>query len=1326
MMEAMPSTRGAVVAAGAVQTLCGRLRSVEYIELAEQSVLAIERLAPEYSPAVLRAGGLHALLAHLDFFTSSQQRAALQAAGQLCRGLPPELFVPQVAESGALDVLAGLVASPDAQLVEAAVACLARLVESLSGPAHEPHLARIAAAGPPPGLLAALLAQLAPAQQHAAGSAASAAVLRLLGNLCRGAPAVAAELVRRGAVPALAALLREEAEACEAGTALAPPLRPQAPDYLDETLALSDELLPALVRGAGASEGPGVAAAELEAFVAALLPPSARGGRRRRRPAARRDPHDEGPRRLRRPFRRHGLPAALLAIAAEGPPPPALPRPGPASAAGSPAGRGAGRRPGEDVEALLFGPPGPGRSSPRPRARCPLARPPGPPRPVPVRGGPPAGAPAPVGALGAPPTALAEKDYVIIAGSGAGPAGAAPGTGTAAGVGLSPGADAFHRGTAGPAGTEAPGAGVGGATAGSPGGAVGSPLGSRSKRASRTGGLAVPVPFGGSSPGAPASPRRGPPGASPSPPRRGPPGTPGPGAAPSSPPPLLAPSVSEPRTPPREAPPPAPLPLPSPDPRPLPGGGAGVGAGAGPGAGAAGAAAGAGAAVPGAFLREGGERRGGGARRAAGAAEALADAPRLFAAANAAVPLPVAAAEPAPEALADLRALAALAHLLASDPGVTPYELLRAGVPRALLEYLTRGRPGGAGAAAAAPLPPARLRALLRGAPSPVPRGRPFSGAAPGEPGAPLRALVRLVRGCLELADALAPSPPPTSPRPTRAGPAAPGGARSAQQAGGAWASGRRARGARAASPFAPAPNAAARRLAEAFERLCVDGGPGPRPRRPRADHLAAAPGAPGGAAEEDAAWGRFWGRLADEGSWEGATGHAVVVRMEREAARGAAGLGWGPGRRRGSCSLAARAARAEPPLAVALRRVAHAGPPPASLGPVHAAEFVSGPLTAALLRACYEGLVPPPPPPGPPPPAARRARPDPRRHARRVAPPAPAFSGGRAGPLRRPLAPRGGLGFGYGRSPLEAFGALSAAARTPTPARPLAPAHPIFPSSPARDGPPLASLSPGARAGPGAGPPPRGLVGPPRARLPLPLPFEARRLHFELAAFGAPRAASALLRRHEEAGRGGPATAAALEALRIPKVPRQKVRVSRGRVLECAYKAMELYGGRGSSLEVEYFEEAGTGLGPTLEFYTLVCQELQRKGLHMWRDDEPAPPRSKSKKEKEKEREGPRGGGAAASEAGTSEAAAGEAAPEGAPAHAPEAEPPGGRSWWRGRGPGPAVGVQRGGPGPGRTGSGRGRAGAGDPARDEQRRRRRRLLHRRPPPPPAPAPAPL
>lgn len=68
---------------------------------------------------------------------------------------------------------------------------------------------------------------------------------------------------------------------------------------------------------------------------------------------------------------------------------------------------------------------------------------------------------------------------------------------------------------------------------------------------------------------------------------------------------------------------------------------------------------------------------------------------------------------------------------------------------------------------------------------------------------------------------------------------------------------------------------------------------------------------------------------------------------------------------------------------------------------------------------------------------------------------------------------------------------------------------------------------------------------------------------------------------------------------------PRKKILVHRDKILESASQMMEIHASKQKVLlEVEYSEEVGTGLGPTLEFYTLVCREFQRNGLGMWRDD--------------------------------------------------------------------------------------------------------------------------
>ena len=58
------------------------------------------------------------------------------------------------------------------------------------------------------------------------------------------------------------------------------------------------------------------------------------------------------------------------------------------------------------------------------------------------------------------------------------------------------------------------------------------------------------------------------------------------------------------------------------------------------------------------------------------------------------------------------------------------------------------------------------------------------------------------------------------------------------------------------------------------------------------------------------------------------------------------------------------------------------------------------------------------------------------------------------------------------------------------------------------------------------------------------------------------------------------------------------QVRVSRRRILDSAQKVMELYAASRVVLELEYFGEVGTGLGPTLEFYTLLAHELQVQGV--------------------------------------------------------------------------------------------------------------------------------
>lgn len=108
---------------------------------------------------------------------------------------------------------------------------------------------------------------------------------------------------------------------------------------------------------------------------------------------------------------------------------------------------------------------------------------------------------------------------------------------------------------------------------------------------------------------------------------------------------------------------------------------------------------------------------------------------------------------------------------------------------------------------------------------------------------------------------------------------------------------------------------------------------------------------------------------------------------------------------------------------------------------------------------------------------------------------------------------------------------------------------------------------------------------------------FEARWKYFQLAAFGRSHVLPNLSSFSDiDVSRERRSNAGSL--------PRKKFMASRDNILESAAQMMDLYASKKVVIEVEYSEEVGTGLGPTLEFYTLVSHEFQKAGLGMWRGD--------------------------------------------------------------------------------------------------------------------------
>ncbi|XP_054714479.1 E3 ubiquitin-protein ligase TRIP12-like [Uloborus diversus] len=114
----------------------------------------------------------------------------------------------------------------------------------------------------------------------------------------------------------------------------------------------------------------------------------------------------------------------------------------------------------------------------------------------------------------------------------------------------------------------------------------------------------------------------------------------------------------------------------------------------------------------------------------------------------------------------------------------------------------------------------------------------------------------------------------------------------------------------------------------------------------------------------------------------------------------------------------------------------------------------------------------------------------------------------------------------------------------------------------------------------------------------PFLFPFQTRYLLFYVISFDRERALQRLLDVFPEMRNS--------EKI-VPKLDRKKKTVSRDSILKQAEAVLQDVGKSKAMLEIQYKNEVGTGLGPTLEFYALVSKELQRAELEMWRGEKVA-----------------------------------------------------------------------------------------------------------------------
>lgn len=113
---------------------------------------------------------------------------------------------------------------------------------------------------------------------------------------------------------------------------------------------------------------------------------------------------------------------------------------------------------------------------------------------------------------------------------------------------------------------------------------------------------------------------------------------------------------------------------------------------------------------------------------------------------------------------------------------------------------------------------------------------------------------------------------------------------------------------------------------------------------------------------------------------------------------------------------------------------------------------------------------------------------------------------------------------------------------------------------------------------------------------------FESRRKYFQLALLSSTRVCQTSL--HNRGNYSSSGSSNESRPAQSVALARAKFQVLRHDILGSASKMMAKYARSDKILEVEFIQEVGSGLGPTMEFYTLVSYEFQKTRLDMWRDD--------------------------------------------------------------------------------------------------------------------------
>ncbi|KAH6887572.1 hypothetical protein B0T10DRAFT_562785 [Thelonectria olida] len=276
LMEALPASVANVVYGNAVPVLCQKLLEISFIDLAEQALSTLEKISVEYPTSIVREGGLTACLSYLDFFATGTQRTAVTTAANCCRNIPEDSFgvVRDV-----MPTLLNVLSSNDQRVVEQASLCVTGIVESFKY--HPTKLEELVSVD----LLRAVLRLLVPGTTNMISSNIHTQFLRVLAFTARASPRLSAELFKLNVVETLYQILTgvsppsgtEDVASKLDSVVIMQALIHRPREQIIETLNVICELLPSLPRNADPSYGDFV---ELQASTEPITISSG-GGRRR-------------------------------------------------------------------------------------------------------------------------------------------------------------------------------------------------------------------------------------------------------------------------------------------------------------------------------------------------------------------------------------------------------------------------------------------------------------------------------------------------------------------------------------------------------------------------------------------------------------------------------------------------------------------------------------------------------------------------------------------------------------------------------------------------------------------------------------------------------------------------------------------------------------------------------------------------------------------------------------------------------------------------------------------------------------------------------------